>query len=147
MSPRMNEPDAREISELVRRLFARPGELRDLASGDAWIVAGRGEALFDALVGAHRERTRGELEAIQATMRTLEGMWDESPATTAYLMARLYPLASGQFLHATCDGIELWMANAATEQVARRLEQLEGEGVPPALRRRCEQWRTWMRGK
>ena len=98
------------------------------------------------MLEAQREGGDDEPAAIVAMMSSLEAMMDASPGVAGYLMARLQPLAGRRRLHATYDGIELWMAESRSDALAESLTRLAGEGVRPLMRKRCEAWAARIRG-
>lgn len=143
----MTKPDAQEleaVAALARSLNNDPLGITALSEAAERIAAGQGRPLFDALLATWRHN-EDEDAAVVAMMGSLEKMMDVSPGVAGYLMARLHPVAGRRYLHSTRDGIELWMWESRSPDVADSLMRLAQEDVRPRLRESCEEWATRIR--
>ncbi len=129
------------IAALARSLCDDPRDAATLSSAAEVIAEGQGRLLFEAVLEARKDpMADNDDAAIVATMSSLEKMMDANPGVAGYLMARLHPIAGARYLHATCEGIELWMWHSTSVDVAESLMRLVHEGVRPRLRKNYEKW-------
>jgi hypothetical protein len=73
-------------------------------------------------------------------MKLLEELVEVDAVIAGYLMALLYPLASRQYLHETCDAIELWMHEIHDTRLAPLLKEAARRTDELDMKRRCEEW-------
>ena len=92
------------------------------------IADGQGAAAFAELYATFQRDGAHSYETIRATMALLERLWEISPPTAAYLMARLEAPAGSKYAHDVRDGIWLFLESGDLA-VAAALTRLAGEGI------------------
>jgi hypothetical protein len=136
-----NSSREEELRSLAASLLQDSPPLGDaLERANQVISSGSGEDLFAALVSRASVHLASRQEVVVHLMPLLEAVMVTRPAVGAYLMGRLYPIASKVRDHEVYRAIELWMHSLGGADVAAALQRLANERVGGALRARCQEW-------
>jgi hypothetical protein len=107
---------------------------------DAMVEGGQVAQLASAVLSAEQLSCATKEDAVRQTMRKFESLAATSQPTACALMARLWPVASGLFMHDVCDAIDLWIASCASDTLSDQLKLMAQSESDPNNRRHYEEW-------
>jgi hypothetical protein len=111
------------------------------------VAGGESASLLSAILRLARATSATDADAAEETMERLEPLGEKVGPAACLLMAQLWGIAAGLFLHDICDAIDLWMGACNSPLLAAGLSSMARSEADPALRRHYEAWVRGLNGR